>query len=174
VQSQPGVAGTLTEHFVGEFHHEAHETHEEKQVAKTFRGDNRMFRKCSGSILGGPRSVVAASSTDATERVPPVFVLSMFRQPPVVIPSEVEGSLNELSRVIKRKDSFTDLAGTMPLTGESARLACCRRRLGDDHRVVRQGTPFGFSNRCRRMCSAGRRTPRASGLRSPFQLNRSG
>jgi hypothetical protein len=62
----------------------------------------------------------------------------------------------------------------MPLTGESTRLACCRRRLGDDHRVVWQGTPFGFSNQCRRMCSAGRRTPQASGLRSPFQLNRSG
>ena len=62
----------------------------------------------------------------------------------------------------------------MQLTGESTRLACCRRRLGDDHRVVWQGTPFGFSNRCRRMCSAGRRTPQASGLRSPFPLHRSG
>ena len=65
-------------------------------------------------------------------------------------------------------------AGAMPLTGESARLACCRRRLGDDHRVVWKGKPVGFSNRCRRMCSAGRRTPQASGLRSSFPLHRSG
>jgi hypothetical protein len=34
----------------------------------------------------------------------------------------------------------------MPLTGESARLACGRRRLGDDHRVVWQGTPWFFQS----------------------------
>jgi hypothetical protein len=60
----------LTEHFVGEFRHEAHEAHKEKQVVKTFRGD----------IFGWPRSVVAEISVDATERVPPVFVPSMFRR----------------------------------------------------------------------------------------------
>ena len=65
-------------------------------------------------------------------------------------------------------------AVSMQLHGDHTRLACRRRRLGDDHLAQTLELLNGDRNSERLKCSASRRARHASGVRSPSCLHRYG